>query len=286
MKDLVDQGAPRAGLSLRRLCARSGMSRQNYYARRHQRHRRQIDAELVVALVQAERRRQPRLGGRKLLFLLRAQLTAAGVRLGRDRFFALLRAQGLLVKRKRGWPKTTNSRHSLPVFRNLVKELEVTAPDQVWVSDLTYLRTEEGFLYAALITDKYSRKIVGRHVGDSLESLGCQQALAMALAGLRADRYPIHHSDRGCQYCCHDYVELLAWRGLSISMTEALHCYENALAERVNGILKQEYELDGTFRTKQQARTAFQQAVALYNQRRPHLSLDYRTPDEVHSRAA
>jgi transposase InsO family protein len=262
------------------------MSRQNYYARRHRRHRRQIDAELVVALVQAERRRQPRLGGRKLLFLLRAQLTAAGVRLGRDRFFALLRSQGLLVERKRGWPKTTNSRHSLPVFRNLVKDLEVTAPDQVWVSDLTYLRTEEGFLYAALITDKYSRKIVGRHVGDSLESIGCQQALAMALAGLPADRHPIHHSDRGCQYCCHDYVELLTRRGLSISMTEALHCYENALAERVNGILKQEYELDGTFQTKQQARTAFQQAVALYNQRRPHLSLDYRTPDEVHSRAA
>jgi putative transposase len=239
VKDLVDHGAQQAGLSLRRLCTRSGMSRQNYYARRHQRQRRQIDAELVVALVQAERRRQPRLGGRKLLFLLQAQLTAAGVRLGRDRFFALLRSQGLLVERKRGWPKTTNSRHGLPVFRNLVKDLEVTAPDQVWVSDLTYLRTEEGFLYAALITDKYSRKIVGRHVGDSLESIGCQQALTMALKLLPADRYPIHHYDRGCQYCCHDYVELLQRRGLSISMTEALHCYENALAERVNGILKQ-----------------------------------------------
>jgi putative transposase len=286
VRDLVDHGAQQAGISLRRLCLRCGMSRQNYYARRRQRHRRQLDAELVVALVQAERRRHPRLGGRKLLFLLRAELTATGVRLGRDRFFALLRSQGLLVERKRVWPKTTNSRHGLPVFRNLVKDLEVTAPDQVWVSDLTYLRTEEGFLYAALITDQYSRKIVGRHLGDTLESIGCQQALAMALKSLPADRYPIHHSDRGCQYCCYDYVELLKRRGLSISMTEALHCYENALAERVNGILKQEYELDVTFRTKQQARYAFQQAVELYNQWRPHLSLDYRTPEEVHRRAA
>lgn len=262
------------------------MSRQNYYAARRHRHRRQIDEDLVVELVRAERKIQPRIGARKLLYLMQVEMAEAGVRMGRDRFFELLGLRGLLVERKRVWPKTTNSRHSLPVFRNLVKAREPTAPNQVWVSDLTYIRTDEGFMFASLITDMYSRKIVGYFIGDSLESIGCQKALKMALDQLPGDRYPIHHSDRGCQYCCHEYVELLKGRGLSISMTEEMHCYENAMAERVNGILKQEYELDATFRTKEQAVKAFMQAVELYNNRRPHLSLDYRTPEEVHRRAA
>jgi len=262
------------------------MSRQNYYAARRHRQRRQIDEDLVVELVKAERRIQPRIGGRKLLYLMKAEMAEAGVSIGRDRFFELLKLSDLLVVRKRIWPKTTNSRHSLPVFRNLVKDLELSGPNQAWASDLTYIRTEEGFMYASLITDMYSRKIVGYYIGDSLESIGCQKALEMAMELLPDDRYPIHHSDRGCQYCCHEYVELLKSRGLSISMTEEMHCYENAMAERVNGILKQEYELDSTFRRKELAKKAFIEAVELYNNRRPHLSLDYRTPEEVHRRAA
>ena len=141
-------------------------------------------------------------------------------------------------------------------------------------------------MYAALITDVYSRKIVGAHIGDTLEAEGCLAALEQALEGLPEGCYPLHHSDRGCQYCCHAYIERLQAKGLEISMTEVAHCYENALAERVNGILKQEYEMDRTFRTKAQARKALEQAVWLYNHRRPHLSLDYRTPEEVHARAA
>ena len=283
---MVDHGACEAGISISILCERTGMSRQNYYAVRRERHRRQIDEDLVVELVKSERRIQPRIGARKLLYMLKNDLTEAGVSIGRDRFFELLESRDLLVVRKRVWPKTTNSRHSLPVFRNLLKEREETGPNQVLVSDLTYIRTEEGFMYASLITDKYSRKIVGYYIGDSLESIGCQKALEMAIEQLPADRYPIHHSDRGCQYCCHEYVKMLKDRGLSISMTEEMHCYENAMAERVNGILKQEYELDSTFRTKEQARKSFMQAIELYNTRRPHLSLDYQTPEEVHRRAA
>jgi putative transposase len=262
------------------------MSRQNYYAARRLRQRRQIDESMILELVKQERQLQPRLGGRKLLHLLGSDFQEAGVRIGRDRFFELLAELDLLVVPKLGVPRTTNSRHSLPVFGNLLAGKILSGPNEAWVSDLTYIRTDEGFLYAALITDAYSRKIVGAHIGDSLEAEGCLHALDQALSGLPAGKHPIHHSDRGCQYCCHEYVERLQSWGLPISMTQIMHCYENAQAERVNGILKQEYELDRRFRTKVQARKAFEQAVWLYNYRRPHLRLNYRFPAEVHKEAA
>jgi putative transposase len=272
--------------SIKTLCEKVGMSRQNYYAARRLRHRREIDEQLILELVRRERRWQGRLGGRKLLHILRPELAEARVEVGRDRFFELLAEHDLLVERKRGAPRTTSSRHSLPVYRNVLAEMELTGPNQAWVSDLTYIRTEQGFLYAALIMDAYSRKIVGYHVGDRLESRGCQTALKMALKELPESLHPVHHSDRGCQYCCHEYVNLLQQRGLAISMTEVMHCYENAKAERLNGILKDEYEMDQTFRTKNQARKAFDQAVLLYNYRRPHGMLMNQYPAEVHKAAA
>ncbi len=240
----------------------------------------------VEELVKAERQVQTRLGARKLLVLLRPAMADAGIEMGRDRFFGVLRKRNLLLEPLPRSPRTTNSLHSLPVFRNLLKDKELTGPDQAWVSDLTYIRTDEGFLYAALITDAWSRKIVGYHIGDSLESQGCVQALRMALATLPRGRHPLHHSDRGCQYCCHQYVDVCRQAQLPISMTEVLHCYENAKAERVNGILKQEYGLGGTFSRKVHAIKAFHQAVHLYNHRRPHKALGYRIPAEVHSDAA
>jgi putative transposase len=283
---VADQGARQAGISIRELCDRVGMSRQNYYAARRLRQRRDVDEALIVELVRRERKMQPRLGGRKLRCLLQADLTEAGVNVGRDRFFEVLAEHDLLVAPKPGVPHTTNSRHCLPVFHNLMAGKVLQSPNEAWVSDLTYIRTDEGFLYAALITDAYSRKIVGAHIGDSLEAEGCLLALDQALNELPKGKQPIHHSDRGCQYCCHAYVERLQEHRLAISMTEILHCYENALAERVNGILKQEYEMDRTFRTKAQAKAAFEQAVWLYNHRRPHLMLSYRFPADVHKEAA
>ena len=262
------------------------MSRQNYYAMRRRRHRSEMDAALVLSLVERERQLQPRLGGRKVLSLISAELEEYDAAIGRDRFFSLLRTHDVLVPRKRGRVRTTRSRHSLPVFGNLIAEHEVSGVHQVWVSDLTYISTEQGYLFGAVIMDLFSRKIVGHHIGDTLEAEGCIQALDGALSQLPPGFFPIHHSDRGCQYCCHAYVQRLLERGLQISMTEVLHCYENAAAERVIGTLKQEYELDRRFRTKQQARQAFMQAVYLYNNRRPHLSLDYGIPADVHRRAA
>jgi putative transposase len=268
------------------LCRRVGMSVQNYYAQRKQRRRRQTDEELVLALVRRERQLQPRLGTRKLRKMLEEELRKVGIRVGRDRVFEILRRAGLLVERKPRRARTTNSRHALPVFRNLVRQIKPSGPHEVWVSDLTYIRTAEGFMFAALITDWGSRKIVGLHLGDTLESVGCQAALKEALRQLPAGRKPIHHSDRGCQYCCHEYVKLLRERELPVSMTEELHCYENAVAERVNGILKQEYELDRDFGSKAEARQAVEQAVYLYNHRRPHLALQYQVPEQVHQMAA
>jgi putative transposase len=262
------------------------MSRQNYYARRRLRQRRAVDEELVAGLVRQERHLQPRLGARKLRVLLRGPLGEAGVSLGRDRFFEVLRRQGLLLEPKRSQtPRTTQSYHRLPVFTNLIKERTVSQPNEVWVGDLTYLRTEEGFMFLALLTDKMSRQIVGYHCGDSLESVGCQQALQMALEQLPKGAQPIHHSDRGSQYCCHQYVELAQARGLSLSMTEVDHCAENALAERMNGILKSEYNLDQCFKTKAQSRQAVDQAIHLYGTRRPHTALGNQFPAVVHQRA-
>ncbi len=271
---------------MRGLCQKLGMSRQNYYARRKERQRQQVDEDLVVALVRQERSLQPRLGGRKLLVVLKAELAQAEVRMGRDRLFEILRRRGLLLEPKRSeTPRTTQSYHTLPVFKNLIKGSSFSRPNEVWVGDLTYLRTEEGFMFLALLTDLISRHIVGYHYGDSLESIGCQKALEMALEQLPAGVVqPIHHSDRGCQYCCHEYVNLALSRGLRMSMTETDHCAENALAERVNGILKSEYGLDQRFKTKAQSRKAVEQAIHLYGTRRPHSALNYQFPAQVHAR--
>lgn len=274
-------------MSVSAVCRRVGITRQNYYARRRQRQRREVDAGLVVQLVQAERRVQPRLGTRKLYVMCEAALAEAGVKMGRDRFFEVLRASGLLLApRPAAYPRTTRSDHGLPVFTNRIKDLKVSGPNQVWVGDLTYVRTAEGFLYLALLTDKHSRKIVGYHCADTLEAEGCVRALEMALATLPAGVRPMHHSDRGTQYCCHEYVDRLLEVGLSISMTETHHCAENALAERMNGILKSEYGLDQEFPCKPSARRSADQAVSLYNTRRPHTALGYRTPEAVHAEEA
>ena len=272
--------------SISALTKKLGMSRQNFYKGRVARRRAEADAGFVEQLVRVERALQPRLGGRKLFKILTPALKNASVKLGRDRFFAVLREKGLLVPPLPKSPRTTRFEPSLPVFHNLIAGLELTGANQAWAADITYIRTVEGFLYLSLITDMWSRKIVGFHAGDSLETEGALAALAMALASLRRGAKPVHHSDRGCQYASHLYVGKLKEAGLQISMTEELHCYENAMAERVNGILKQEYYIGSCFKNKNQAKTAVKEAVFLYNKRRPHKSLNYETPEKMHREAA
>jgi len=259
------------------------MTAQNYYARRKARSRREVDVALLVELVHWQRREQPRLGGRKLYHLIGPELKAAGVKMGRDRVFEELAKAGLLVARKRSqWPKTTSFNPNLPVFKNLIKDWVVTGRNQVWVADITYIRTGERFLYLALVTDRWSRKIVGFELAKTLEGEVSLRALNMGLKSLEKKEKPIHHSDRGCQYASHAFVQRVEQAGLRMSMTEKNHSAENAMAERVNGILKQEYWLDMNFDNYRQAQQACAHSIMLYNTRRPHSALGMRTPEEVH----
>lgn len=266
------------GYSVGQLCGVHGISRQAYYKSRKQCAREDQAAEKALALVRQERCLQKRLGTRKLYRMYQQQFQALGY--GRDKLFALLRRQGLLVERPRRTKRTTYSGHGLRCYQNLLKDTVATGPGQAMVSDITYVETLEGFAYAALVTDAYSRKILGFDLSQSLSVEGSLRALRMALPAVRAG--VLHHSDRGVQYCSHAYLDLLGSKQARVSMTEAGNPYENAQAERVNGILKQEYGLGEVFVSFEQARRALKEAVKLYNERRPHLALAYRTPDQVH----
>lgn len=241
---------------------------------------------MIVELVHAIRHYQPKIGGKKLYSLLKQDIDRISEeKIGRDKFFDILRSQDLLVKRKRKYIHTTDSFHRFRVYKNRLREQKLTGPDQAYVSDITYLRTREGFVYLFLITDAWSRKIVGWSLSESLSIEGGIKALKMAIKQCSQTQEVIHHSDRGVQYCSHDYVALLKKNKMIISMTEENHCYENGLAERVNGILKDEFLLDETFADKEVALKAVKQAIESYNTRRPHWSLQLRTPWQAHSAA-
>lgn len=263
------------------------MSRQNFYKGRKVREKKKIEGEKVIELVKGERKRHPRMGGRKILVNIRNELIKSRISIGRDKFFDILRSSELLIKRrKRRVPKTTDSNHAFKKYPNLIKGLEITRANQVWQSDITYLDTLEGNLYLSLITDSFSRKIVGENIGDTLETQGCLKALKKALRTLKRKKGTIHHSDRGCQYSSREYVALLNRHGFQVSMTEENHCYENAKAERVNGILKEEYGLCRVFKNKAEAKAAVKDAIMLYNNFRPHVSLKYEIPSMVHAKYA
>lgn len=202
--------------------------------------------------------------------------------MGRDKFFEIMRENGLLITPKRSYVRTTDSFHHFRIYTNLIKEKVIDRPHMVMASDITYIRTLHGFMYLALITDLGSRKIIGYDLSESLAVEGSLRALKMALKQRDRTKKMIHHSDRGIQYCCHDYIKVLKGNNVSISMAEKGNPYENAIAERVNGILKTEYMLDETFNSKSDALKAVNEAVWLYNNLRPHLSLGYLTPEEVH----
>jgi putative transposase len=242
--------------------------------------------ELVLEMVLIHRRLMPRIGGKKLYWMIKPDINQMGIRLGRDQFFDLLRANGLLVDRKQQFARTTDSYHRFHVHRNLLKEKLISKPNQAVVSDITYLRVRgKKFVYLFLITDAYSRKIVGWDLSDSLAIEGAIKALKMALKQCPDPIGLIHHSDRGIQYCSKDYVKILKKRKALISMTEQNHCYENAMAERVNGILKDEFMLDAEFCSQDQALKAVKQAISTYNTYRPHMALRLSTPQQIHQAA-
>jgi putative transposase len=205
--------------------------------------------------------------------------------IGRDKFFDILRKKKLLVKRRKKYVYTTDSFHRFKVYKNALKNKMLTTSNQAWVSDITYLRVKGGFMYLFLITDAYSRKIIGWSLSDSLAIEGAVKALEMAIKQCRQTKGIIHHSDRGIQYCSNEYVYLLKKSEMIISMTEENHCYENATAERVNGILKEEFMLDSQFADKTIALKSVKEAIKTYNTKRPHWSLKLYTPQQIHQAA-
>ena len=226
-----------------------------------------------------ERETNPRAGTVKVLEAIKPKLAAADALIGRNKLNALLKKNNLLVeKRKVFRPKTTQQDPSLPVSRNLVKDMELTRPNQAVCADITYISTGEGFLFLALVMDMVAKDIVGWDISESLEADGAVRALKMAGRRLPKGSKVVAHSDKGCQYGSRKYLEVLAALGWQSSMTEELHCYENAMAERLNGILKGEYYLDCCFRTKAEAIAAVKRVIEIYNTRRLHEKLGYKTP--------
>jgi len=227
----------------------------------------------------------PRIGTRKLYHMLTETLQKHSISIGRDKLFDLLEEYGLLIRRrKRRRVSTTDSNHPFRKYPNLIREVQVLRPNHLWVSDITYIHLSDGFCYLSLVTDAYSRKIVGYCLYPTLKREGPLQALDMALSSRnnKSEDTLIHHSDRGLQYCCRDYISVLEGSNILISMTEKGDPYENAIAERVNGILKAEFNLDSDFECMELASGAVDNAVAIYNQLRPHASCDYQTPELTH----
>jgi putative transposase len=262
------------------------MTRDAYYKMLQRDKRQVMIKERTLELIHQRRRDLPREGGRKLHKAILQDLIDHHIRLGRDKLFDLLRENQLLIYPRKTYVRTTHSWHRFHKYPNRIKGQPITGPHQVWVSDITYIRLIKGFCYLALITDAYSRKIVGYDLSDTLELAGCLKALNRALRQLPDNHGLIHHSDRGIQYCSNHYVSLLNKYNIQISMTEENHCYENAIAERVNGILKDEFYLDHCFVNTLQAHHACKNAIQLYNNKRLHLSLNYETPNQVHQLVA
>jgi transposase InsO family protein len=225
-----------------------------------------------------------RIGTRKLHFLIKPALDQQGIKCGRDKLNAILKHEGMLVKKKKNYLRTTNSYHRFYKQPNLIKDTEIKRAEQVWVSDITYIRTNEGFLYLSLITDAYSKQIVGYQLSDNLKTVNCISALKTAIKNRKyPDRSLIHHSDRGFQYCSPDYIETLEKNHINISMTTKHDPYENAVAERINGTLKNEFDLDDSLPDQKHAQREIDKSICVYNYLRPHESCNYLTPFQTHT---
>lgn len=262
-----------------RICSRCGRSAVAYYKGRRARERVANREDFILLPARRERIVNPMAGCEKVLYAIRPAMAREGVTMGVDRFYGLMRRNGMMVPKRRKYScRTTRQDRSLAPSPNLVRGMAIDAPDQALCSDITYIYTEEGFLFLSLMMDMYARDIVGWDVRASLNAEGPLAALAMASRALRPGARPVAHSDRGCQYASRAYREELAALGWKSSMTEELHCCENAMAERLNGILKHEYFLDAHFRTRREAARAVEAAVRTYNTRRLHSKCGYMTP--------
>lgn len=266
------------------LCRLFGYSKQAYYKHCSSRHQEACKESILLDIVEEIRSQMPRTGGRKLHLMLSDRVPEA-MQMGRDSFFGFLARHGYLLRRRRSKVRTTDSGHDYPVYPNIIKELSLSHAHQLWVSDITYLQAGyRKYYFLSLVTDAYSRKIVGYHVHETLHTSGPFKALQMALQQLSRERKGdlIHHSDRGCQYCSLLYTNKLQSEGIRISMTETGDPRDNAIAERVNGILKEEWLNQVEFTGLRQARQVVCKVVELYNTKRKHSSIAMLTPEQAH----
>ncbi len=259
------------------------MSRQAVYKSFKLRDSFNYNSEIITFKVNQIRRHMPRLGGRKLYFLLKNTIKSKGIKCGRDKFFDILRWEHLLVKPRKSFTRTTQSYHRFKKHPNRIIGLIINKPEQTWVSDITYIRTRQGFMYLSLVTDAYSKKIMGYELSDNLKAESTLKALNMAIGKRKfTNRELIHHSDRGFQYASFNYIKRLESENIKVSMTTKYDPYENAIAERVNGILKAEFYLDRTFKSKKEAKREVKKTIMIYNKIRPHTSCNYLTPEQAH----
>jgi putative transposase len=261
------------------LCELFGYSKQAYYKQfTHQCNRRKQQQQLKEAVL-AIRRQMPRLGTRKLHFLLKT----GNAMIGRDRLFELLRAAGMLIIKRKKYTVTTDSKHWMRKYPNRIKELVLHRPEQLWVADITYIDTVDGNAYLHLLTDAYSKQIMGYELCNNMEAASTLKALMMALKNRQYKGQPlIHHSDRGLQYCSKVYIDTLTQNDVTISMTESGSPYDNAVAERMNGILKDEFGLGERLNDLNEAKRHAEQSINIYNLLRPHLSCRMLTPTQMH----
>lgn len=270
-------------MSLSRCCRLFGISRQAVYQAEHRYLKRQQELAPVKEMVRHIRMDMPRLGTRKLHHLIKEELESKEIKMGRDALFNYLRRQNMLIRPKKNYTRTTMSRHWMRKHPNLFKDMEIQRPEQVFVSDITYVKSRERTHYLSLVTDAYSRRIMGHHLSDDMSTENVAKAMRMAIADRKNDLPLIHHSDRGLQYCSALYQDLLGKNSITPSMTDGYDCYQNALAERINGILKQEF-LIHKCNTGKELDILIRRSINTYNEKRPHLSLKMGTPNFIHQR--
>lgn len=259
------------------------ISRQGFHQALKRQETRTKELAKIKPLVMHIRMQMPRIGTRKLYYLLKGEFKNQGIKIGRDALFDYLRSESMLVKPKRNYTKTTNSKHWLKKHPNLMKDVKTIHPEQYFVSDITYIKSRERTHYLSLVTDAHSRKIMGYHLSDDMGSKNVVKALQMANKNRTTDNKLVHHSDRGLQYCSAVYQKELSTYKIQPSMTDGYDCYQNAIAERINGILKNEFLIHKCNNGKQ-LRQLIKQSIETYNDRRPHLSLNYKTPNFVHNK--
>ncbi len=270
-------------MSITSVSRQLGYSKQAYYKSKTNQQSKKCYHTMAKQKVLAVRKQLPRLGTRKLYHLLAGDFRKEHIAVGRDKLFSILRQEDLLIVKKKRYTKTTDSKHWMHKYPNLIKGLQITNPEQVWVADITWLYLKDGYCYLHLITDAYSKKIMGYEVSLNLAATSTIKALEMALKSRKYTTALIHHSDRGLQYCSAGYTQLLEGNKIDISMTQDGSPYDNAIAERVNGILKDEFGLDDTFENIEQVKSEVKQSVDLYNKQRPHLSNSMLTPEQMHN---